>query len=310
MDQDIYFWIYGLSEALALCLAAIALLGFHWQRQRKQRSLMERAWREVLKRLDEEVETAQKDPQRRLELRDIRVACFKAFSAPLQSGRTGEAKVWYQAIDNLNQSLDKIVSRPPRADAPPDPESDLEPEPTGESEQDWDGQALEASCPDLDTEIGLLLSQHDRGVATLHASRGVAIDLTRKCEEIRLANQNLRVKLESVAKQDHGGHIQRMLDEIEQSNLDLQQIAFATERHHSSLGPQLDALGQQIRNLQLSIKNYRKSLQKLLVDRDALAEEKKALAGQLETKIKLIERLNRNYDVLRREYTKLYESTR
>jgi DNA repair exonuclease SbcCD ATPase subunit len=314
MNLDYYFWIYGLAEALALSLVAAVVFGFKWWGLRRERHQMERVCQEVLGSLEEELEAARKDPMRRPELRDGRVACFHALSAPFQRGRFCEAEAWQDTLDILNRSFDELArstlpSLPP--EATPAAEA-IESRPSGKGAGSDEEPEVGAgfACPELETEIDLLLTQHNRGVATLAASRGVAVDMKRKCEDIRLANQNLRVKLESVVKQDRSGQILQMLDEIELSNHDLQQMMFATERHHSNLGPQIDALGQQIRNLQLTVKNYRKSLQKLLLDRDALAEEKKEFVKQLEAKTKLVERLNRNYDALRREYTKLYEATR
>ncbi len=312
MNFNYYLWLYSLAEALALSVVVAAIFGFKWWGLRKQSSRLEHARKEVLARLDREIAGCGKYPPRRLELREGRIACFKALSAPFQVGKLGEAGVWREVLDDLGRSFDKLAQA-----APPSPPPGLPPlvtaeesEPAEKAEESDTEEVENFDYPELDTEIDALLSQHERGVATLSANRKVTGDLKRKCEEIRQANQNLRDKLASVAKQEHGGQLQRMLDEVEQSNLDLQQMVFATERHHSNLGPQLDALGQQIRNLQLTIRSYRKSLQKLLLDRDALAQEKKELIKQLEAKTKLAERLNRNYDALRREYTKLYEATR
>ena len=91
-----------------------------------------------------------------------------------------------------------------------------------------------------------------------------------------------------------------------QSNLAFMQAAYNAERNINSLEQQFDDFEERIHNLQVSVNNYRKSVHKLVTERDLLIEEKQQFITQLELKDKVIARLNRNYETLRREYTKIY----
>lgn len=312
MGQDIYFLIYGLIEALILCLVATAFFGFKWRKYRKERLRSELAWGEILDRLDEEVEALQKNPQRRPELRPLRLACFKAFAAPLEHGQVGDPKVWHRAIDELNQSLDEIVPHIKLVEpalAPKPQTIASEAEKLEQPKEDLSEDAAETPFPELDTKIDLLLSQHGSSMEVLYASQKVADDLKQKCDELRLANQNLRMKVEAIAKQNRSGQLQQTLDEMEKNGVCLKEVALANTRHNNNLKFQLDELGQQIRDFQLSIVDYRKLEIKLLGDRHYLLSENEELSAQLKGKNKLIDRLNGKIEVLRREYTILYEST-
>jgi len=312
MGQDIYFLIYGLIEALVLCLVAAAFFGFKWWKYRKEHLLSELAWGEILDRLDEEAEAVQNNLQRWPELRLFRLACFKALAAPLEHGQVSDSTVWHRAIDELNQSLDQIVPRLKLVEPPLTPEPQTltsESEKLEQPEEYLSEDTAETPFPELDTKIALLLSQHESGVEILHANQKVAVNLMQKCDELQLANQNLRTKVEAAAKQDRNGQIQKMLDEMEKNGAYLKEVALATTRHNSNLKFQLDELWQQIQSFQLSIVGYRKLETKLLGDRHDLLSEIEELNAQLKGKNKLIDRLNGKIEVLRREYTILYEST-
>ncbi len=313
MNEEYYLRLYGLAEALALCLAVALFFGYKWWKLFQANRRLERACAQMPILLKQRSERAKLDSKLGKPAQESWAAHCKALAALFERRRIDRTEDWEAALETLGQSLAKLTPAEPPAPQPSPvattaiaatPEEGAAPEP------DPPAAAAGLAMPELDAEIGKLLDQHSRGVASLNESHTATMDLRRKCEDIKLANQNLRIKLESVAKQDRTGQLRQILDEVEQSNLDLQQMALAAEHQHSGLGAQLDALGQQIHNLQITIRNYRKSLQKLLLERDALIGENKEHLRQLETKTRLIERLNRNYDALRREYTKLYEATR
>lgn len=311
-SEDYYFWLYGLAEALALCLVAALVFAYKWWKLFQASRRLERACFTMASLLEQRGERARQDAMQGKPLQEDWAMSCKALAALFAQQRLEDAEAWEAVLGTLGLSIAKLAPREPQPPAPQSGPTETVAylEASAPMEDGAVPPAAGLAMPELDAEIGRLLDQHSRGMATLDESRSTAADLRRKCEEIRLANQNLRAKLESVAKQDRTGQLRQILDEVEQSNLDLQQMAFAAEHQHKGLGAQLDALGQQIHNLQLTIRNYRKSLQKLLLERDALVQENKEHLKQLEAKTRLIERLNRNYDALRREYTKLYEATR
>lgn len=298
MNSGAEAWIYLLAEALLVSLGLAGFFGYRWWRLHSERRLLIRICEQVSAHLGEAIAAAQNDPLHRPELRQAEVACLSALLPPFSDLRLADVAAWDDIFAGLHTTFDvlgrQLTPLPAEADA------------AGPMED-----APEGFCPEeLDQALAGLLNQHDQGLATLVASRDVTVDMKRKCEDIRQAHHNLRVNLESVAKLDRGGQLQPLLTDIEKSNLELQQMVFSLERAQGSLGPQLEALGQQVHNLQATVQNYRKSLPKLVLERDSLAEEKKELLKQLEAKIKLVDRLNRNYEVLRREYTKLYQATR
>lgn len=293
-------WIYVLVEVLVISLGLTGFFGYRWWCLHAERQLLIRICEQVAADLAETIAAIRNDPLRRPELRNAEIACLSALTPPFADLKLADVGAWDDIFASFHATFDQLARQL----------TPLLAEPSTEDANLGEDDATPVDPQELDSALAGLLAQHDQGLATLNASREVTVNMKRKCEDIRQAHHNLRVNLESVSKMDRSGQLQPLLADIEKSNLELQQMVFSLERAQGSMTPQLEALGLQVRNLQATVQNYRKSLPKLVTERDSLAEENKDLNKQLEAKIKLVDRLNRNYEVLRREYTKLYQATR
>jgi DNA repair ATPase RecN len=298
-----YVWIYGLAEALLLSVLLNIFLVVQWWRRRRAAKRLERAHETVGDLIREEISAATNDPEYQPDLRNYKLEYLNALLVPFQKKRTDDISNWIHLLRTLHESFSKLTKRGAKL------EGEQPFAANGEEPAEFSGEPMSATAH-FDSEIDALLAQHQLSLAALTSDRSATSELKRKCEDIRRVNNNLKVQLESIAKTDSSGQIQQLLDQIEESNFELQQMVFAIDRNHGHLGPQLEAMGQQIHTLQLTIKNYRKAMQKLITERDDLVEEKKSLLKQIDARTKLCERLTHNFDALRREYTKLYEATR
>ncbi|SMF93488.1 hypothetical protein SAMN02949497_0770 [Methylomagnum ishizawai] len=300
MNQNDYVWIYILAEALLVSLGLMGFFGYRWWRLRSERRLLIRICGQVAEHLTESIEAVQKDPLRYPEFRQAEAACLSALLPPFADLRLADVEAWDDIFANIHALFDLLARRLAALPA----------ETHQGAGKPTDDDMERADIQEWDAAFAEFLSQHNQGLTFLAATRDVTADIKRKCEDVRQAHHNLRVNLESVVKMDRGGQLQPLLADIEKSNFELQQMAYSLERAQGNMAPQLETLGQQVRNLQLTVQNYRKSLPKIVQERDRLAEEKGDLTKQLEAKVKLVDRLNRNYETLRREYTKLYQATR
>ena len=298
MTLSHYVWIYGLAEALALVLIVTIVLGIKWWRLRKERQ----DWLKLAERVDQmiadEIARARDTRTKRPELRDGWIATLHAIAKPFRHERLAEEAAWqevFSAIDRCFEGLARIAPSP-AATAKPETSTILL-------------QEAGLSSPNMEADIDDLLQQYQQGRSAIASSQSTDVDLKSKYGALKQVSEGLLARIATVGK--GGGEtdmlaLRQELDLFMQSNLDFMQAAYNAERNINSLEQQFDDFEERIHNLQVSVNNYRKSVHKLVTERDLLIEEKQQFITQLELKDKVIARLNRNYETLRREYTKIY----
>lgn len=308
MSLTHYVWIYGLAEALAVAVLVAAILGSKWWRLRREHL----AWLSACERIDglihEEIARARDKPTARPELRDSQILALRAVSRPFRHCQLAEEDTWSEALDQLDRCFEglrqttsgltamghRATSKAPGTPAPEHPES-------------LEDEGL--SSPEMDSEIEALLAQNRLGRSAFSLHRESGVDLKQRYRDLLHVNQGLRGRIDSLAQTGTTDPLREELDAFLQSNLAFMQAAFATERNFNLLEQQFDDFEERIHNLQVTINTYRKSVHKLVTERDLLNDEKLQYLTQLDLKEKVIARLNRNYENLRREYAKIYGVT-
>lgn len=304
MDLNHYVWIYGLAEALAVTLVLAVVFGVKWWRLRQERQRLAQTCKLIARAIKEDIEANQYKSTSRPELRNGRIGYLKALFKPFRSGRLDDEDAWREVLESLDQCFDGLRQSTRAATGKQEPV----PPAIGAKSPALDTEAA-ASRATLETnaDIDGLMNQYQISLSALNANRQVSADLQNRYVQLEQANEELRAQLGS---SETGGPLRQMLDTFEQRNLEFMQIAFSAERNQAILQQELNALEEHIHNLNVTIKNSRKSAHKLLLERDALTEENQRLIEHQQSTDKLVVRLNRNYDALRREYTKLYEGSR
>lgn len=298
MTLSHYVWIYGLAEALALVLIVTIVLGVKWWRLRKERQ----DWLRLAERIDhmivDEIARARDTRTKRPELRDGWIATLHAIAKPFRHERLAEEAAWQEVFGAIDRCFDGLARSAPNPIAPT-----AKPETTA-----IQFQADALSSPNMEADIDDLLQQYQQGRSAISASQFTEVDLKSKYSELKQISEGLLARIATIGQ---GGDVdvlalRQELDLFMQSNLAFMQAAYNAERNINSLEQQFDDFEGRIHNLQVTVNNYRKSVHKLVTERDLLIEEKRQLITQLELKDKVIARLNRNYETLRREYTKIY----
>lgn len=295
-----YVWIYGLAEALALSLALTVLFGIGWWKLRQERKRMELTCTAIAGMLKEEIIEIKREATAWPGFRDSRLACLRALSQPFKKRRLGDETLWKTVAAMLNQCFDTLVSQSARQSS--EPGSALEA--TASEESDADDEGLSGVA--LNAGVDTLLASYQVGQSVIATNRETTTELKRHYRQLQIANQNLRKELEA----DKTTELWQIFDTYERSNATFMKTLSAKERNYNILVKEFEGLQGNIHNLQTKIANYRKSAHQLLLEKSALTEENKQLIEQHEVTDKLVVRLNRNYDTLRNEYTKLFETTR
>lgn len=305
MDLSYYVWIYGLAEALAATLVLTVVFGVKWWRLRQERQRLAQTCKLIASAIKDDVEASQYPSTNRPELRKGRAGYLKALFKPFRSGRLDDEEAWKDVLESLDQCFDELrqttrsaADNAQQAPAPPAARTSA-----------LDGLAASLASSETGADIDGLLNHYQASLSALNASRQFSTDLQNHYSELQRASEELRMQLGSGAYSEMSGPLRQMLDTFEQRNADFMQIAFSAERNQAILQQELNGLEERIHNLNVTIKNSRKSAHKLLMERDALAEENQRLIEHQQSTDRLVARLNRNYDALRREYTKLYEGS-
>lgn len=300
MQLTHYVWIYGLAEALVLVLILAIVLGIKWWRLRKER----RAWLTLTQRVEhlivDEIARVRDTRTNRPELRDGWIATLHALSKPFRHERLTEDEVWQEVIGAIDRCFEGLARTTASPGAQPARHPETAPAPSREAGFD---------SPDMESDIDALLQHYQQGRTVLSDNQSNGGDLKIKYQDLKLVSDNL---LDRIAAIGQGSEVdvlalRQELDVFMQSNLAFMQAAHNAERNLNFLDQQFDDFEGRIHNLQITVNNYRKSVHKLVTERDLLIEEKQQYITQLELKDKVIARLNRNYETLRREYTKIYK---
>lgn len=300
MTLSHYVWVYGLAEALALVSIVTIVLGIKWWRLRRERQDWLRLTEHIDHMITDEIARARDTRTKRPELRDGWIATLHAIAKPFRHERLAEESVWQEVFGALDRCFDGLARSTPSpvASAAASPETAAVRPPD---------DAL--SSPSMEADIDDLLQPYREGRSAFSSSsQSMEGDLKSRYSELKQVSEGLLARIATIGQ---GGEVdvpalRQELDLFMQSNLAFMQAAYNAERNINSLEQQFDDVEGRIHNLQVTVNNYRKSVHKLVTERDLLIEEKRQLITQLELKDKVIARLNRNYETLRREYTKIY----
>lgn len=295
MSPTHYVWIYGLAEALALSLVLTALFGIQWWRLRRDRQKMEPTCRAIAGMLKEEIDRIKNRPTARPGLRKSQTAYLTALSKPFKQRQLVDEDAWKAVVENLGQCFDDLTRTTQEMSEPDHP-----------SALDASDDTAGLSTAELDLGIDSLLTGYQTGKSAIETNREATAELKRNYQQLQLANRNLRQKLQM----DKNSELWQLFETYERENAVFMKTLSAKERNYNLLVKEFEALRERLQHLQATIDNYRKSVHKLLLERSGLDEENKQLREQREVTDRLVTRLNRNYDTLRNEYTKLFETIR
>lgn len=299
MTSGYYVLLYGLAEALTLSLVLTILFAVLWWKQRHALMKLRRTSKAIANLLKAKLAKLDQAPTTRPELRATRLMFLDALAQPFSKRLFGEESAWIEALDNLEHCFDElpeIVGDALDAGAQGVPAA-LAPGAAHSTDEALSGQ--------LDSGIEAILARNAAGVAAIKANREATAELKRNYEQLQMANQELRMKLQA----DKTGELWQAFEAQEQSKAAFMQTLAVKERSYKLLVQEYEGLQVHLQNLQTTIGSYRKSVHKLLLERDTVTEENKQLREQHDASNKLVARLNRNYDGLRKQYNELFELT-
>lgn len=308
MDQNEYLWIYGLAEALVVTAVLAAFMGFKWWRLHREKRERRAASARIHGLFEKEIARADSETGTRSEWRECRIASLRALSRPFARDRIGEEAAWSEALDHLDRcfgALARTAANP--IAAPGRPVAETSESRPYEPPQAFDDEGL--ASPGIESDVEALLEQYQLGRATFASNQANGGDLRQKYRDLLQVNQGLRARIDTLGPSEETDTLREELDGFLRSNLAFMRAALTAERNFNLLEQQFDDFEERIHGLQMTINTYRKSVHKLLSERDLLNEEKQQSMIQLDLKDKLIARLNRNYETLRREYAKIYGGT-
>ncbi|SDX85942.1 hypothetical protein SAMN05421644_11636 [Allochromatium warmingii] len=298
MALNQYVWIYSLAEMLAVVLVVAIVFGIKWWHLRQER----RTWLglsvRVERLIDDEIAATNSKHADRPELRDSHLAILCAIAKPFQDERLTEDQAWSEVIgliDRYITALTQVTARPTtqRTAAPPA---------ATPAEQTAANAAAESREVEL---INGMLQQCQRGRSTLPEGE----NLQRTYQDMIQTQEQLMARVRAAREgcQLDMDALQADLTTATENNSAFMQAAHTTERNIQQLEQIFEDFEARIHNLQVTINTHRKSAQKLITERNSLQQDKELLLGQLAIKEKIIARLNRSYETLRREYVKIYE---
>ena len=315
MNLSQYVLLFTLAEALAVTGVLAVVLGLKWWRLRQRAGRTLKAERMIKRLLRAEIAKQEDKPNPRPEVRTAHLACLKVLTLPYSEQRLDDEPTWTRVLSTFEQCFEALeqpsgARAGSRSAAPVDDSEPAQPGATPDSDPDSDpapDDALDASASAaLDAKMEALRGQYRRSISSLGADQETVAELRSKYAQLHEINQSLRSKLEALGQHDDTSELRQALEQAERCNLELMQAALGSKRNFNIMTQHCQALDDHVERLQTSIKGYRKSAHKLLLEREAHTEEIKALATQLEMRERLVERLNRNYKVLRDEYNRLH----
>jgi len=297
-----YFWFYGLIE-LALILLVIAMLfALAWWRLWRERRRLKQVCRRVDVLCSQALQGARDERLAVDERQQTHLACLQSLRTPFRRQQLADDALWSDLLNQI-QDLAKAGAYVERVEVAA-PSVAVE-SPAEEAEQSDSEEAVE-----LDQQIETVYAQYQAGRQALLATREAKAELEQRYAELLDADQQLSQRLQNLKRDESEiSWLRRELDHFVRSNQDFMRAAVTSECSQRALESEFSALVERIGAMQDSLTRYRQSNHKLLLDRDALAEERKRLLMQLKMNERLVARLNRNYNALHREYTRLYEST-
>ncbi|WP_157174541.1 hypothetical protein [Thiocystis violascens] len=272
-----------------------ALFGIQWWRLRRDRQKLEQTRRAIAGMLKQEIGRITSKPTARPELRKSRADCLAALAKPFKTRQLADEEAWRAVMENVGQCFDHLMRTTQEVSEPGHPS-------VLDASDDTDG----LSTAELDSGIDSLLTGYQAGKSAIETNREATAELKRNYQQLQLANRNLRHKLQL----DKNSDLWQLFETYERNNAVFMKTLSVKERSYNLLVKEFEALRESLQHLQAIIGNYRKSVHKLLLERSGLAEENKQLREQHEVTDRLVTRLNRNYDTLRNEYTKLFETIR
>ncbi|WP_200153255.1 hypothetical protein [Chromatium okenii] len=304
MNLTYYISVYSLAEALVLSIILTLFFGIQWWRIRRVHHHYEAFCAAGLALFKQDIQRLHAFPNARTELQDSHIAVLKMLAAPFKTEQLQTLAAWEHILQQLEQHYEHLAqvtqSRAPHPIAHAQSDCDLAS--CNHDELHHSGIATEQ----LDAAVGELLSQYQATTATIALNQEATAEIKHNFEALQLANQELRSRIQ--VNQDR--EIREKLDAVEQSNAAFMRALAVKERNYKLLIKEHETLQIHIHNLQISITEYRKAVHKLLLKQDSLIEENKLLREQNDSTTKLVGQLNRSYDTLRNEYTKLFETTR
>ncbi len=295
-----YVWIYGLAEALAVSLFLTAVCGFNWWRLRQSHQQSEQMRKAIAAMIKDRISELDSASNTRPELQRIELESLQALLKPFRKQQFNNEEVWKAVLESLERSVREAM-RVTHAPA----------EKLAQGITQIAESAIEDEDPDLfsasklDTGIEDLLAQYQVGKSAIGTNQDATADMKHHYQQAQLANRELRRKLNL----ENNAELLQIFDTYERSNAAFMKTLSVKERSYNLLVKEYESLQEHIHNLQVTISNYRKSVHKLVGERSTLSEENKQLQEQISVTNQLIGRLNRNYDALRNEYTKLFDTT-
>jgi len=303
MGSTYYVSIYGLIEALIVSLIVTVFFGFNWWKMYRLQKRQMQIDDSIAEQFKAEIAKVHGLPAVRPELQDIHVLLLKAIGTPFKKHQANQIDSWNEVINQLARYFENLAQTTQANHPNPITQKDVNADaPTSEKELVEGG---EFSTEKLDSVITDLMSHYQVAASAIANSQEETSELKSKFQNLQLANQEFR----SILQSDKTNDILEKFDAYEQMNTVFMRTLAVKERNYKILVKEHESLEVYIHNLQVTITNYRKATQKLLVKHSTLAEENKLLLEQQESNNRLVTRLNRNYETLRNEYTKLFETT-
>lgn len=302
MSLAYYTSIYSLIEALIVSLVVTVFFGFNWWKmyrlQKRQMQIDDR----IVEHFKAEIARTKELPTVRPELQDVHVLLLKAIGTPFKKHQVSKLDSWDEVINQLARYCENLAQTTFAKHHPgviTQKEMDVYAPEIELAEEN------ELSAEKLDTVITDLMAHYQAATSAIAANQEATAEMKTKFQKMQLANQEFR----AIIQGDKTNELLEKFDAYEQMNAMFMRTLATKERNYKILIKEHELLEVYVHNLQVTITNYRKSIQKLLIKQNSLAEENKLLLEQQESNNHLVTRLNRNYETLRNEYTKLFETT-
>ncbi|MBV5309431.1 hypothetical protein [Chromatium okenii] len=303
MSLIYYFSIYGLLEALIVSLIATMFFGFNWWKMYRLQKRQVQIDNSIVEQFKAEIIRIHELPATRPELNDVHVLLLKAIGMPFKKHQANQIDSWNEIIHQMERYFENLTQTT---------QANSQSNSITLKNTDTDVYAPEnevvddeLSAESLDSAITDLMSHYQAANSAILNNQEATEEMKVKFQNLQLVNQELR----SIIQSEKTSELLEKFDAYEQMNAVFMRTIAVKERNYKSLVKEHEMLEVYIHNLQVTVTNYRKSIQKLLIKESSLVEENRLLLEQQESNNRLVTRLNRNYETLRNEYTKLFETT-
>jgi hypothetical protein len=284
-------------------LIATVFFGFNWWKMYRLQKRQMQIDDIIVKQFKTEIAKINELPVTRSELNDVHVLLLKSIGIPFKKHRVNQIDSWNEVIHQLARHFDNLT----QTTQPNSQSNAIAAKDANASVYTPKSEVVEDELPaeKLDSIITDLMLHYQAATSAIANSQEATIEMKGKFQNLQLANQELR----SIIQSEKTGELLEKFDAYEQINTVFMRTLAVKERNYKVLVKEHEMLEVYIHNLQVTVINYRKSMQKLLIKQASLVEENKILLEQQESSNHLVTRLNRNYETLRNEYTKLFETT-